>query len=71
MHVIRPKGSLALCLTCYWLTRTLLAERCSDAGELSRVRERLDYLKARISDLLRRTGVDDAEMLIAFLDRAA
>lgn len=70
IHVIRPSGPMSFCPTCYWLHKTLLAERCTDTASLLHVRERCDAMKARLADLVRRTGVDDAEILVAFLDRA-
>ena len=66
-RVMRPTGPASLCTTHFWLLDTLAIERCATTAELALVRERAEYVRARITDLLRRTGVDDAESLIAAL----
>lgn len=68
-YVSRPEGPLSLCLTHYWLEDVLQSEHCSTVADLSRIRERMEFARARIADLLRRTGVEDAEDLIGCLSR--
>lgn len=69
MHVIRPEGPLSYCTTCYYLNDTLESEACSNVTELSTIRARVEFQKARITDILRRSGVEDAEMLIGAVSR--
>lgn len=65
-----PTGPLSYCGTCFYLWRTLRLEGASHTTDLlSRRAMSRDTLHARVSDVLRRSCVDDAERLIAALDR--
>ena len=63
-HVIRPSGNLSWCGACFFLEEVLAVEGCGSVAELA---VRRDYLRARLSDVLRRSGVADAEDLVAAL----
>jgi len=65
--VTRPNGPTSICDTCWWLERTLKHESCASVAELNTRQTRAEYHRARIADILRRSGVDDAEQLIASL----
>ena len=66
IHVIRPNGPLSFCSACFYLAETLRREDCSTVAEL---RDRRHATLARVSDLLIRTGVDDAPRLIRLLEK--
>jgi len=71
-----PFGVMATCGTCRWVRKTLDAEKCSHVSELARRhRDALprtmtrEQVLGRVSDVIRRTGIDDAEDLILALER--
>lgn len=66
---MHSEGTLAYCFTCWWLNKTLVSESCETTEQLRTHRERAEFYKARISDLIRRTGVDDAEELVGAISR--
>jgi hypothetical protein len=71
-----PFGVLATCGTCTYARKTLAAEKCLHLSELARrdcdalprTMSR-DAVLGRVSDVLRRTGILDAEELIVALER--
>lgn len=65
-HVSRRNGPLSYCPTCFYLEETLRKESATNVAEL---RERRDLTVGRITDLLLRTGVDDAPHLIRRLEK--
>lgn len=68
-RVIRPEGPLSFCTTHYYLEDALQSEDCPTVAELLRVRERVEYCRARITDLIRRSDVHDADTLISAVSR--
>lgn len=67
-RVIRSSGRFSFCAACFFLHETLLKEDCSTVRDLLNLPAR-EFARARIADLLRRSCVDDAESLIATLDK--
>lgn len=65
-HVTRRVGPLSFCSTCFYVEETLRKE---EADDLHALRERRELVLARVSDLLLRTGVDDAALLIRKLEK--
>lgn len=74
--VPRPFGTVAWCGTCFYVSKTLrecgastLAELAKRAGGNETPGLPRDYVLARVTDLLRRSGVEDAERLIRAVER--
>lgn len=61
------RGPLSYCGTCRKVHQTLTRERATSLHELARRGCPRERSYARIADLIRRTGVDDAEELIGQL----
>ena len=57
---------MAWCSTCWFLDETLTREGAASTAELLHQR---DVILARVADLLRRTGVEDAPRLIRKLEQ--
>jgi hypothetical protein len=60
-------GTISFCGTCWRVREVLLRERAESLAELARRGCPRERSLARIADLIRRTGVDDAEDLIGQL----
>ena len=69
--VPEESGTLSYCGTCWRVSTVLSKENCEHVTELARFEPRhtRGSLLARVSDLLRRTGVDDAETLIRQIEQ--
>lgn len=64
--VARARGPLSFCAACFWLNDQLQKEGAASVAEL---RDRREVTLARVSDLLIRTGVEDAHALVRKLER--
>lgn len=69
-EAMRDTGALAWCSTCWWLDKTLSREAALDVAVLRSRHDTADGFLARVADLLRRTGVEDAERLIERVETA-
>lgn len=61
--------SMAYCHTCWYVRQVCEREGVPHLSVIANDRASRDALLCRISDLLRRTGVEDAELLIRDIER--
>lgn len=66
-EVPEPIGTISYCGTCWRVRATLVTERADTLAELLRRGCPRERSLARIADLIRRSGVDDAEELVSQL----